>query len=368
MVHRMNERISEFIDKLKSNPKITTFDEASTKQAIILPIIQLLGWNPFDIDEVTPEYSVENKKVDYSLRLNNTNEFFIEVKKPSEDLENHQDQLLDYSFRQGVELATLTNGITWWFYLPTQKGTWRDRKFYAIDIFQQDSDAIAYKFIDLLSKDNVQNGSALKNALSIYKGKQKSKIISQTIPEAWNKIITEPDSLLIELLIEVVEKLCGYKPEEEKIKGFIKNNRDQLTVLPVIEIVKTDGKARKPKKKIEASYQLSRSEKISQDDLIPYIVRVLYDFGGSATKAQVEDEIYKIFKEQFRNKWYQDTVSHGVERWQHNIAWAKERAIQRHNLIKPASESGRGIWELTSKGKEYYHKIKSEIEKLSKGS
>ncbi len=368
MVHLMNDRIFEFIKKLKFNPKISSFDEASTKQAIILPIIQLLGWNPFDIDEVTPEYTVENKKVDYSLRLNNTNEFFIEVKRPSEDLENHQDQLLDYSFRQGVELATLTNGITWWFYLPTQKGTWRDRKFYAIDIFQQDPEDIAYKFIDLLSIDNVKNGSALKNALSIYKGKQKSKVISQTIPEAWNKIITEPDSLLIELLIEVIERLCGYKPESEKIKEFIKHNRDQFTVLPNIEIVKPDVKKTKPKNDIEPSYQISQNEKISQDDLIPYIVMALYNFGGSATKSQVEDELYKIFKEQFSNNWYKGTVSHGVERWRHNIAWAKDRARQHHNLIKPATESGRGIWELTSKGKEYYHKIKGKLDKLSKGS
>ena len=95
---------------------------------------------------------------------------------------------------------------------------------------------------------------------------------------------------------------------------------------------------------------------------------VLYNFGGSAEKTQVENEIYKIFKEQFSNKWYHDRVSNGVERWRHNIAWAKERAKQRHNLIKPATESGRGIWELNSKGKEYYHKIKSEIEKISKGS
>jgi len=364
----MKERLSEFIEKLKSNPKISAFDEASTKQAIILPILQFLGWNTLDIEEVTPEYTVENKKVDYSLRLNNTNEFFIEVKKPSEDLENHQDQLLDYSFRQGVELATLTNGMTWWFYLPTQKGTWRDRKFYTIDISQQDCDDIVDKFIDLLSKDNLKNGAALKNALSIYKGKQKSKIISQTIPEAWNKIITEPDSLLVELLIEIVERLCGYKPEANKIKEFLKNNRDQLTVLPNIEIVKSDVKTTKRKKENEPSYQISQNEKISQDDLIPYIVMVLYKFGGSATKAQVEDEIYKLFEKQFNNKWYHETVSHGVERWRHNIAWAKERAVQRHNLIKPATESGRGIWELTNKGKEYYHKIKSEIEKQSKNS
>ncbi len=95
---------------------------------------------------------------------------------------------------------------------------------------------------------------------------------------------------------------------------------------------------------------------------------VLYKFGGKTTKAQVENAIYNIFREQFKNEWYHEKVSHGVERWRHNIAWAKERAIQRHGLIKPATESGRGIWELTNKGKEYYHQIKSEIDKLTNDS
>ena len=82
----MKDNLIDFIEKLKTNPKILIFDEASTKQAVILPILQLLGWNPFDVDEVAPEYTVEGKKVDYALRLNNTNEYFIEVKKPSEDM------------------------------------------------------------------------------------------------------------------------------------------------------------------------------------------------------------------------------------------------------------------------------------------
>lgn len=360
----MKDNLIDFIEKLKTNPKILVFDEASTKQAVILPILQLLGWNPFDVDEVAPEYTVEGKKVDYALRSNNTNEYFIEVKKPSEDIDKHQDQLLNYSFRQGVELAILTNGITWWFYLPTQKGTWRDRKFYTIDIKQQDSEDISEKFIDLLSKNNVLNRTAIKNALSIYKSKQKNKIINQTIPEAWNKIISEPDPLLVEIVIEAVEKICGYKPENEKVEEFIKTNRDRFIVLPSIEIKKPGGEKSETKKEITTTPIISKHEKITQDDLIPYIILVLYKLGGKATKAQVENEIYNIFQKQFKNDWYHEKVSHGVERWRHNIAWAKERAIQRHGLIKPATESGRGIWELTNKGKEYYHQIKSEIEKV----
>ncbi|HQE96448.1 MAG TPA: winged helix-turn-helix domain-containing protein, partial [Candidatus Marinimicrobia bacterium] len=206
----------------------------------------------------------------------------------------------------------------------------------------------------------VLNRESIKNALSIYRGKRKEKILASTIPEAWNKIISEPDQLLIELIIEVVEKLCGYKPESEMISDFLKKNVDKLMVLPDFEIEKPPTKS-PGGKIIHKPVGIPPDNRISQDELIPYIIALLYNFGGSAEKSKIDDEIYKIFKHQFSDPWYHELVSHGVERWKHNIAWAKERAIQHHKLIKPASESGRGIWELTEKGKEYYQKIREKI-------
>jgi len=93
-----------------------------------------------------------------------------------------------------------------------------------------------------------------------------------------------------------------------------------------------------------------------QDELIPHIVKILYENGGKATKTVVENEIFTLFQREFEKPYYNETVSHGVPRWRHHIAWAKERAKQRHGFIKSASESGRGIWELTDEGIAYYEK------------
>lgn len=335
----MLEQLNSFIENLKANPKVSSFDEASTKQAIILPLIHILGWNTYNVDEVTPEFLVENRRVDYSLRLNNTNEFFIEVKKIGEDLEKYQEQLLDYSFRQGVELATLTNGITWWFYLPTKKGDWRARKFYTIDIIQQESNDVASKLVDLLSKNNVQSGKAVQHAESIYKGRLKKKTIEDTLPEAWNKIITEADSLLIDLIAEITEKLCGFKPETEVVKQFLEYHEAEFLISPEI--------LEKPKPQISPP-TLPPDKKITQDELIPYIIEVLRKHGGRARKDEVEQEIYQLFHETFQQPWYQKLVSTGIPRWKHNLAWAKERA-KKKGLIKSPEESGRGYWELTQK-------------------
>lgn len=46
-------------------------------------------------------------------------------------------------------------------------------------------------------------------------------MIKETFPKAWKKIITEPDELLVELLADTTEKLCGYKPDNEMVEQFM---------------------------------------------------------------------------------------------------------------------------------------------------
>jgi len=225
----MKEELRTFIQNLKADRRILTFDEAATKQAVILKLLSILGWDTFNIEEVTPEYPVGDKSVDYSLRTMNA-KVFLEVKRIGENLEEHQEQLLNYSFQEGVKLASLTNGITWWFYLPLREGSWEQRKFYTIDISQQDPEDIASKFIVFLSKENVGDGKAIENAEKIYKGQQKQNVLKETLPKAWNKIVIEPDESLIELINETTEKLCGYKADSETIEQFFSKYKEQFVV------------------------------------------------------------------------------------------------------------------------------------------
>jgi hypothetical protein len=222
-------KIKDFIDGLKSNPRIVTFDEAATKQAIILPLLQGLGWNTHSVDEVMPEFPIEDRKVDYSLHVEDK-VILLEVKRIGKDLEQSEKQLLEYSFLRGVEFAILTNGTHWWFYLPMKRGAWQTRKFENIDLIRQDSLHVAQKFVDLLSKINVQTGSSSRNAESIYR----TNTVADTLPMAWNKLISLRAPMLIEIFSEMTEKMCGYRPEIDEIDEFIKDHTDGLFV-PVEE-------------------------------------------------------------------------------------------------------------------------------------
>lgn len=50
---------------------------------------------------------------------------------------------------------------------------------------------------------------------------EKNQSIMETLPRAWNMILQDPDSLLVDLLEETVEKICGIKPGTEETKEFI---------------------------------------------------------------------------------------------------------------------------------------------------
>ena len=226
----MQEELHLFIDRLKSDRRLAALDEAATKQGVILALLSKLGWDTFNIDEVVPEYSVGDKRVDYALRMQSANKVFIEVKKPSEDLERHQEQLLNYSFQEGVKLAVLTNGTSWWFYLPLHEGSWEQRKFYTVDIVEQAPNDASDKLIQFLSKESVRTGKATDDAEALYKSQQKVKVLRDALPVAWNKLISESDEILLDLLSETTEKLCGYKPDAESVERFLAENRGSLQV------------------------------------------------------------------------------------------------------------------------------------------
>ena len=345
----MDELVA-LLANLKNNSRLLLYSEDATKMAVVLPVLRRIGWDTENIDEVTPEFSIESRRVDYALRLDNKCRVFIEVKKPSEDLDNesHQEQLLDYSFRQAVDLAVLTNGVTWCLYLPRAGTDWRSRKFYTVDIIEQQISDVASKLFELLSKNNVRSGDAFKRAEEIHKGRLKKKAIEEALPEAWNKVITEADSLLLDLLAEITERISGYKTELPDVVKFLKRNEGRFLLLPSDDIPEPQDSPKRRPQAGSVSAEPSNHQKISQHALIPHIVAIVKKHGGQAAKEQAEKEIFSKFRDNFQHPWYQENVSNGVPRWQHNLAWAKEVA-KKQGLIKRPSDSGRGVWALTDK-------------------
>ena len=246
----MNIELLEFIKGLKSEKKLISLGEEATKMKFILKTLSHLGWDPFNLDEVFPEQDVGGGRVDYALRHKNDNKVFIEAKKVREPLEKHQKQLLNYSFESGVKIAVLTNGLTWWFYLPLSAGDWEQRRFYTIEIKDQDAEDITNRFDEFLSQENVISGKANDNAKDTHDKSKQKALIKQTLPKAWEKLVSEPEELLVDLISETTEKLCGFRPEDKDVERFIarelKPGKAIIVHKPCKPIIKPKPKTRKP--------------------------------------------------------------------------------------------------------------------------
>jgi len=242
----MKDRLIAFLSDLKKRKAIFAYSEGETKQAIISPLLSLIAWNPFDPEEVTQEYAVEQRRVDYALRVFSAPKVFIEVKKVDEPLAPHEEQLVSYATRESVMLAVLTNGITWWLYLPLVEGKWDQKKFYTIDVMEQEPPQAAEKFIEFLSKSMTASGEAITRAEAVFKDRRKHLIISAQLPKAWNRLVETADETLVQLLKENTEKLCGYELETETVIRFIEQHQDAFTIDDIIKPVTGPASSRKP--------------------------------------------------------------------------------------------------------------------------
>lgn len=117
----------DYIDQLKQFAKraeklISVIEtEEATKNSLILPFFQMLGYDVFNPLEVVPEFTADvgvkkGEKVDYCILKDGQPAILIEAKSCKEILEKHDSQLFRYFGTTSAKLAILTNGVQYRFY------------------------------------------------------------------------------------------------------------------------------------------------------------------------------------------------------------------------------------------------------------
>lgn len=196
-------------------------NEASISQGIILRLLQALGWPTFDTQVVWPEYTLEGRRVDFALcHPKNRPAVFVEAKQIGQS-EGSERQLFEYAFHLGVPMAILTDGQEWQFFLPAEQGLYQERRVYKLDLLERSVEESVFRLQRYLAYTDVCSGKAMDAARADYRNVSRERTIATTLPSAWQKLLEEQDSQLLELLIDKVESLCGYKPDEETVSNFL---------------------------------------------------------------------------------------------------------------------------------------------------
>lgn len=116
-------------------------NEEMTKQSLIVPFFQVLGFDVFNPLEVRPEYDADfgkkkGEKVDYAIFKDDKPIFFVEAKSVTENLSNHDAQLSRYfNSVPEVRFGILTNGVEYRFFTDLDSNNiMDDNPFLIIDI------------------------------------------------------------------------------------------------------------------------------------------------------------------------------------------------------------------------------------------
>ncbi len=209
--------------------------EAAVSQGIGLRILERLSWPTYDTNIVAPQYPLEEGRVDFALCHPERKPIaFIEVKRIG--LIGHNGnadlQLFKYAFHRGVPMAILTDGPEWHFFLPAERGAYDERRVYKLDLLEREPDESVFRLRRYLDYQAVRSGRAFEAARTDYRDIAKEREIQRALPDAWRRLIEDGDEILLELVADKVESLCGYKPDPETVAEFFLEGRSPMRSSP----------------------------------------------------------------------------------------------------------------------------------------
>lgn len=187
------EQLHQRVDNLKD--QINT--EEATKNAFVMPFIQILGYDIFNPTEVIPEFicdigTKKGEKVDYVIKRDNEPILIIECKHWKEKADAHNSQLHRYYHVSKARFGVLTNGHQYNFYADLEKPNIMDEKpFFTLDLSNLKESSL--KILDNFTK----NGYSLE---SILDSAEALKYI-KAIRNEFEKELKEPSDEIVRLLV-----------------------------------------------------------------------------------------------------------------------------------------------------------------------
>lgn len=158
------EQLHQRVSGLKA--QINT--EEATKNAFVLPFIQILGYDIFNPTEVVPEHicdigTKKGEKVDYVILKNDEPILIIECKHWKENADAHNSQLHRYYHVSKARFGVLTNGIIYNFYADLEKPNIMDEKPF-LTINMEDLKDSSIKILENFTKNEYNLESILDSA------------------------------------------------------------------------------------------------------------------------------------------------------------------------------------------------------------
>lgn len=213
----LNERANKLTGQLQT--------EEATKQALILPFLQALGYDIFNPHEVTPEYTTDigtkkGERIDYAILSQGKPVVLIECKTITDKLDKADSQLLRYFHVSAAKFGVLTNGIDYKFYTDLEEPNKMDSKpFLTINILNiKEQDVVELKKFH----------KAVFNADQIFSTASELKYLNE-IKTILATEIENPSESFVRYFIGEIYAGRATANAIEQFKGIVKKALNQFT-------------------------------------------------------------------------------------------------------------------------------------------
>ncbi len=205
----LSDDLRQLSDQVRKRQQHVKGEEA-TKQALIIPFLQVLGFDVYDPQEVGPEYIADfakkrpsggMEKVDYVIRINGEPAMFIECKPLGSAPEDHDGQLARYfNATPGVHVGVVTNGTRYRFFTDLRAPNMMDAApFFEFDILsftERDADNLR-----AFTKDGF-NPAAIQSAAEDI-------IYTERLTGLVNEVLRNPSENFVRFLLSELDLVPG---------------------------------------------------------------------------------------------------------------------------------------------------------------
>ena len=272
-LEQLHQRVTGLKDQINT--------EEATKNAFVMPFIQILGYDIFNPTEVIPEHicdigTKKGEKIDYVIRKNNEPIFIIECKHWKENADAHNSQLHRYFHVSNAKFGVLTNGIIYNFYTDLERPNIMDEKpFLTINI--EDLKDSSMKILESFTKNGYDQSTILDSAEAL-------KYVKAIIKE-FEREIENPSDELVKLLVNrffdkplIASRMLSFKEYTKKALATSINDsisyrlKSALSINDKIETL-GDHKVEPIDENIEVPTIITTAEEVEAFQIVKAILR-----------------------------------------------------------------------------------------------
>jgi restriction system protein len=206
--------------------------------------------------------------------------------------------------------------------------------------------------------------------MGLYRDKMRDgeKMIDREVMPAFDMLMEELDAIVTHFnqqgaqlmqaknypqALEAINKAEAVLAYKAKLKAL----QDEWVHMAVPAMPKTQ-KNKKPVQR-KMTKMLKQGLRTPNEAFLIPILQALVGLGGAARVKEVLDRVEEILSDQLNKYDYQPIPSNpNIIRWQNNAQWARLKLVQEGML---ASDSPRGIWEITEAGRNKLNEINNQI-------